>query len=110
MNKIETMKRKEILQNLKFVEEIVIRTSAIAEYEVTHPEDYANSIDEMKGFLEGNVLKYVSRAGKKPGAPAHVDYEKALTYLKWLIQLELFGTIDTERTPKKQEIKPGIDL
>lgn len=49
-------------------------------------------------------------AGKKPGAPAHVDYEKALTYLKWLIQLELFGTIDTERTPKKQEIKPGIDL
>lgn len=56
MNKIETMKRKKILQNLK------------------------------------------------------VDYEKALTYLKWLIQLELFGTIDTERTPKKQEIKPGIDL
>lgn len=68
------------------------------------------STDEMKGFLEGNVLKYVSRAGKKPGTPAHVDYEKALTYLKWLIQLELFGTIDTERTPKKQEIKPGIDL
>ncbi len=102
MNKIETMKRKEILQNLKFVEEIVIGTSAIAEYGVTP--------DEMKGFLEGNVLKYVSRAGKKPGAPAHVDYEKALTHLKWLIQLELFGTIDTERTPKKQEIKPGIDL
>lgn len=68
------------------------------------------STDEMKGFLEGNVLKYVARAGKKPGAPSHVDYEKALTYLKWLIQLELFGTIDTERTPKKQEIKPGIDL
>lgn len=68
------------------------------------------STDEMKGFLEGNVLKYVSRAGKKSGAPAYVDYEKALTYLKWLIQLELFGTIDMERTPKKQEIKPGIDL
>lgn len=48
MNKIETMKRKEILQNLKFVEEIVIRTSAIAEYGVTHPEDYANSMDEMR--------------------------------------------------------------
>lgn len=46
MNKIETMKRKEILQNLKFVEEIVIRTSAIAEYGVTHPEDYANSIGD----------------------------------------------------------------
>ena len=53
MNKIETMKRKEILQNLKFVEEIVIRTSAIAEYEVTHPEDYANSIDEMRGVRFG---------------------------------------------------------
>lgn len=64
---------------------------------------------ELKGFLEGNVLKYVARAGKKPGAPAHVDYEKALTYLKWLIQLELFGMIETERT-RKPEIKPGIDL
>lgn len=53
MNKIKTMKRKEILQNLKFVEEIVIRTSAIAEYEVTHPEDYANSIDEMRGVRFG---------------------------------------------------------
>lgn len=53
MNKIETMKRKEILQNLKFVEEIVIRTSAIAEYGVTHPEDYANSIDEMRGVRFG---------------------------------------------------------
>lgn len=61
----------------------------------------------LKAIFEGLENEH---AGKKPGAPAHVDYEKALTYLKWLIQLELFGTIDTERTPKKQEIKPGIDL
>lgn len=66
------------------------------------------SKEELKGFLEGNVLKYVARAGKKPGDPAHVDYEKALTYLKWLIQLELFGTIETERTRKPE--MPGIDL
>lgn len=61
----------------------------------------------FKAIFEGLENEH---AGKKPGALAHVDYEKALTYLKWLIQLELFGTIDTERTPKKQEIKPGIDL
>ena len=61
----------------------------------------------FKAIFEGLENEH---AGKKPGAPAQVDYEKALTYLKWLIQLELFGTIDTERTPKKQEIKPGIDL
>lgn len=61
----------------------------------------------FKAIFEGLENEH---AGKKPGAPAHVDYEKALTYLKWLIQLEFFGTIDTERTPKKQEIKPGIDL
>lgn len=61
----------------------------------------------FKAIFEGLENEH---AGKKPGAQAHVDYEKALTYLKWLIQLELFGTIDTERTPKKQEIKPGIDL
>lgn len=61
----------------------------------------------FKAIFEGLENEH---AGKKPGAPAHGDYGKALTYLKWLIQLELFGTIDTERTPKKQEIKPGIDL
>jgi len=68
------------------------------------------STDEMKGFLEGNVLKYVSRAGKKPGAPAHVDYEKSADVFEMVNTARTFGTIDTERTPKKQEIKPGIDL
>lgn len=40
----------------------------------------------FKAIFEGLENEH---AGKKPGAPTHVDYEKALTYLKWLIQLEL---------------------
>ncbi len=48
----------------------------------------------FKAIFEGLKNEH---AGKKLGALAHVDYEKALTYLKWLIQ-------------QKQEIKRGIDL
>lgn len=39
------------------------------------------SSEEFKGFLKGNVLKYVLRADKKNGLE---DYEKAEQYLKWL--------------------------
>lgn len=31
-------------------------------------------------FERGNMLKYLVRAGKKPGTPAAVDYGKALHY------------------------------
>ncbi len=33
------------------------------------------------GFIEGNILKYIWRAGLKEGVPAQEDYAKALTYL-----------------------------
>ena len=33
------------------------------------------------GFCLGNVLKYVARAGAKPGVDAIQDLEKAATYL-----------------------------
>nr|DAP34959.1 MAG TPA: nucelotide kinase [Caudoviricetes sp.] len=32
-------------------------------------------------FIEGNILKYIWRAGLKEGVPAQEDYAKALTYL-----------------------------
>ena len=35
----------------------------------------------FKAIFEGLENEH---AGKKPGAPAHVDYEKALTYLKFV--------------------------
>ena len=31
------------------------------------------------GFIEGNILKYIWRAGLKEGVPAQEDYAKALT-------------------------------
>lgn len=39
--------------------------------------------DEFAGFLRGNVIKYLSRAGKKGGAVE--DYKKAAWYLARLI-------------------------
>ena len=40
--------------------------------------------EEYRGFLLGNVLKYLSRLGKK--GPALEDARKARQYLDWLIE------------------------
>lgn len=41
--------------------------------------------EAFKGFLEGNILKYVLRYRRKNGV---VDLRKAMTYLTWLIEEE----------------------
>lgn len=45
---------------------------------------------EFRGFLKGNVLKYMLRADRKGGLE---DYRKGLQYLKWLIEFEETGAI-----------------
>lgn len=44
---------------------------------------------EFAGFLRGNVIKYMARAGSK--GPALQDYLKAEHYLQKLIEFELVG-------------------
>lgn len=45
---------------------------------------------EFKGFLKGNVLKYMTRAGKKDVKTEKEDYKKALYYLKLLEDISVF--------------------
>jgi hypothetical protein len=40
--------------------------------------------DEFRGFLKGNIHKYLARAGKKSKASAHQDAAKAAWYSKYL--------------------------
>lgn len=40
--------------------------------------------EEFIGFLKGNVIKYVSRAGKKENSDINNDLAKAKRYLSWL--------------------------
>lgn len=63
--------------------------------EVVSPQHYqmANGaqvidITSQLDFCAGNVVKYVCRAGRKPGAPKLVDLMKAKFYLDKLIELE----------------------
>jgi len=52
------------------------------------PIDFMESFftpDEYRGFLKGNVIKYVARYRDKDGAK---DLGKALTYLTWLKEFE----------------------
>ena len=42
-------------------------------------------LTETLPFLEGNIIKYVSRAGKKKDQPQLQDLKKALWYLRRII-------------------------
>lgn len=39
--------------------------------------------EQLKGYLHGNVIKYILRTDKKNGVE---DLEKAKVYLEWLIE------------------------
>ncbi len=57
---------------------------------VNHPEHYQSPVGEVidvierwgLGFCLGNALKYICRAGRKPGADRKEDLEKALFYIR----------------------------
>ena len=53
--------------------------------------------EEFKGYLKGNVIKYLSRGGKKVGSPESEDMKKAQWYLK-----RILSTIES------QELTQGI--
>lgn len=58
--------------------------------EINHPEHYNQGKIEVIDFIEdqhlgfhlGNVVKYICRAGIKPGCPEEKDLQKALWYLQ----------------------------
>lgn len=58
-----------------------------AEDAVNHPSHYATyspeviTVTEQLGFCEGNVVKYLARAGRKPGTPEQLDLDKAHWYM-----------------------------
>ena len=60
----------------------------VEEDTVNHPSHYATYspevivITEHLSFCEGNVVKYLARAGKKPGAPEQTDLDKAHWYMR----------------------------
>ena len=55
---------------------------------VNHPSHYTAyspeviDVTEQLDFCEGNVVKYLARAGKKPGAPEQTDLDKAHWYMR----------------------------
>lgn len=58
---------------------------------IEHPQHYGGASDPFEAikvieawqldFCLGNTVKYISRAGKKPGTSAVTDLEKARWYL-----------------------------
>ena len=71
---------------------------------VVHPNHYQSSIMEVIDVIEayelnfslGSALKYILRAGKKPGESSEEDLKKAI----WYLQRE----VDRKKT-KQQETK-----
>ena len=69
----------------------------------TNPQHYRQGsiepwdfiVSQNLNFLEGNIIKYVTRAGKKNGESRLDDLTKAATYLRKLIET----TSQDESTP-----------
>lgn len=90
--------------------------------QVIHPDHYADggiepidyifaklSPDEFNGFCIGNVLRYVSRAGKK--GDAKKDIAKAFVYMGWLFaNMEGLLGVSGEDKLAPTELKPDLDL
>jgi hypothetical protein len=60
--------------------------------QIDHPQHYGGADDPYEaikvieawnlGFCLGNAVKYLSRAGKKPGTDAVTDLEKSVWYIQ----------------------------
>lgn len=84
--------------------------------EVNHPDHYggaSNPYEAIKvieawalGFCLGNVVKYVSRAGKKPSESTVKDLKKARWYLDREIQ-RLSSRLDESPTQSRPDRNPG---
>ena len=74
---------------------------AAAEDAVNHPSHYTAYdpavivVAERLDFREGNVVKYLARAGKKPGNPKQLDLDKAHWYMR-RIAYDKDGTFNRE--------------
>lgn len=81
-------------------EAIITKTKAnkMLHDQVNHPSHYCDggietidyieaklSSEQQHGYFIGNILKYISRAGKKDSATMLVDLEKAQWYLNRLV-------------------------
>lgn len=75
------------------IEKVALERGESYEY-VNHPEHYnrggiefVDIVDSYQlGFYEGNIVKYLLRAGKKPGNSKLQDLKKARWYLSYLIE------------------------
>jgi len=69
---------------------------ASGDEQVDHPKHYGGSNDPYEtirvieawnlGFNLGNAVKYISRAGRKPGVDAGTDLRKAAWYIERELQ------------------------
>lgn len=84
---------------------------------VNHPPHYAGvtvepiEVAEHYGFLIGNAIKYLWRAGKKEGASEEQDLRKALFYLgRWLTGQPSGELPDYEGFPRESTVEESVRL
>lgn len=88
------------------------QTEPLTDYEqVVHPQHYQlknglEVMDLVEGmpFCLGNAIKYLLRAGKKPGVPMELDLQKAVYYIEHEIirQRRLRGQQDERKTDRRE--------
>jgi hypothetical protein len=66
-----------------------------AHYQQGSIETWDFIIDQQLGYLEGNIIKYITRAGKKNNESKFDDLLKAQAYIHKLVLTEINATTST---------------
>ena len=69
-----------------FIKKFLMSKSNPQHYRQGSIEPWDFIVSQNLNFLEGNIIKYVTRAGKKDGESRLDDLTKAATYLRKLIE------------------------
>ena len=64
-------------------------------------------IDQQLGYLEGNIVKYISRAGKKDNERKLDDLLKAQAYIHKAVLTELNAVSSTGPTTSGSQVSPS---
>ena len=80
-----------------FIKKFLMSKSNPQHYRQGSIEPWDFIVSQDLNFLEGNIIKYVTRAGKKDGESRLDDLTKAATYLRKLIET---ASQDESTTPR----------
>jgi len=80
-----------------------------AHYQQGSIETWDFIIDQQLGYLEGNIIKYITRAGKKDNESKFDDLLKAQAYIHKLVLSEINATPSTRPDESSSSVQKDYE-